>query len=598
MKLMNCKKTRKLLSRYHDGELDAKQSYEVRRHLDFCTQCWAELESLSKLIVMTDEIRQMEIPTDHQQNAINNLASIIADKEQQQFDKHRWSWHKVFSPFALRLSPLTSWAVASVMIAILIVGLLLTTMPKGGAYAEVKEALAQARAARYIHAIGKLSESWVESGKFLISKSKIGDDDNITMDDCEAGKSYRYYKRLNKVFVYDNRLSSDRLTSEYILKEYKALIKGADTWSKTVGEFKGQKVDLYQATRTLEYEENPMQLQCWIDPVNKRILRMEWTVEGSEDEDLNSNWFEIDYPDDIPNPLFEVGVPKDAKFVDFQNSPEAKQLLKDYFQARKKWDNYRLVVLTGEGYGLQVTYHSDKKHRWETYDSFGQTFGRRPISTLQEAEQVMKEYYPRLIAVERNGSVIQYSQVENKLDTFFGSGWDAFRRYAFRNFHFMEGPRTLAEIIGEEERDGEHLIKVLQHRVEIYLTKDKNVEDVVFMSTAFWLNPDKDYLIHRAEGKYYYPFHPRTGKTIATPWETQIERYAQTKNGIWYPAVVVARDQQSAFDTQMVESRFTVLAFETGLELPDSLFPNKKQLKKMLPPNDGRKLLQEIIRQH
>ena len=146
---------------------------------------------------------------------------------------------------------------------------------------------------------------------------------------------------------------------------------------------------------------------------------------------------------------------------------------------------------------------------------------------------------------------------------------------------------------GEEERDGERLIKVLQHRVQTFLTEGGKSAQDVFMSNTFWLNPDKDYFIHRAEGKYYYP-NNKTGKIIEKPWETQIERYAQTKDGIWYPAVFVARDQ---WNGQMTERRFTVLAFETGLKLPDSLFPDKKQFEKTLPPNDGRKLLRELTQQ-
>jgi hypothetical protein len=206
--------------------------------------------------------------------------------------------------------------------------------------------------------------------------------------------------------------------------------------------------------------------------------------------------------------------------------------------------------------------------------------------------------------------VIQYEQVRNELRSFYGSGWDDFRSYAFRNFADFEeskrSPRTLTEIIGKEERDGEHLIKVLQHRVETFLVEaggENNVQDVVFMSNVFWLNPDKDYLIHRAEGKEYNPDF-KTGKMIESPWETQIERYTQTKDGIWYPAVVVAQDQyafpvrmansnQWFFQTQITKRRFTVLAFETGLKLPDSLFPTEKSFKKLLPPNDRRKLIKQ-----
>jgi outer membrane lipoprotein-sorting protein len=255
---------------------------------------------------MTDEILQMEIPKKYQQNAVNHLAAMIADKKKQQFDRLGWTWHKVFSP-------LTSWIIAGATIAILIVNLLMIYMPKDSAYAEVKQALDKARSSRYIHSIGKLGESWVEPGKFSINKSKIGDDDDITM--YEAGKSYRYYKRLNKVFVYDEPSSSIVPTSENLFREFKTSIEKSDSWSKTAIEFRGQKVDLYRATRTIEHEANPMRLQCWIDPVSQRILRIEWTVEGSKDEELNYNWHEFDYPDDIPKTLFEVGVPKDANFL-------------------------------------------------------------------------------------------------------------------------------------------------------------------------------------------------------------------------------------------------------------------------------------------
>jgi len=46
---MNCRKARKLLHRYFDGELAAALSTEVRAHLDSCAGCAAEFQALEAL---------------------------------------------------------------------------------------------------------------------------------------------------------------------------------------------------------------------------------------------------------------------------------------------------------------------------------------------------------------------------------------------------------------------------------------------------------------------------------------------------------------------------------------------------------------------
>ena len=64
---MNYKQTGKVISGYYDEQLDPNQSDEVKRHLDSCHQCRGELNNLSKLTALTDDIRQEDIPVDHQQ---------------------------------------------------------------------------------------------------------------------------------------------------------------------------------------------------------------------------------------------------------------------------------------------------------------------------------------------------------------------------------------------------------------------------------------------------------------------------------------------------------------------------------------------------
>lgn len=59
-------------------------------------------------------------------------------------------------------------------------------------------------------------------------------------------------------------------------------------------------------------------------------------------------------------------------------------------------------------------------------------------------------------------------------------------------------------------------------------------------------------------------------------------------------AMLVHKELFAQIQSEIAQLPISVLAFETGLKLPDSLFPDKKQFKKMLPPNDRRKL----IRQH
>ena len=576
-KRVSCRQVRRRLSTFCDGELEHGDTTVMKHHLESCASCDAVWESFTRLTQVTEEMRHTPIPEQHQHQATRRVAHLMASTRMPRAET-RLSWARRV------LAQPNPWAIAIVGMLLVVVALVLVALQENGAYAEVKLALNNARDSRYIHSIGKLDETWMEQGRRSITDNRL----DIILRDYETAKVYRYDKELKKVYVYGSPTPTTEQASDSLFDQFKRWVETSDHWSKTEGAFKGTPADLYQASRSVALEDNPMQLQCWIDPVRQRVLRVEWNVEGSEDEELNANWREFDYPEQIPQSLYEVGVPPETPFIDFKNSPEADHILEAYAQARNLWNPYRLVVLqenVSEGtQAVQVSYHSGDRHRWENYPVPRSSALPEPVKTLQDAETIMKGYYPYLTSITRNGQVTEYDAARDSLSTHYGSGWDFFRRYALRNFTTSKGsPRHLTEIAGEEQRDGERLIKVQQHYVERYHLNAKT--ETVFISTTFWLNPSKDYLIHRAEGAN----HDATPSGMVThSWQTQVERYAQTPDGIWYPAVVVAHDQEWG-GTEMSEKRFSVLALETDVDFPDSLFPSERAFRASLASGDGRK---------
>jgi hypothetical protein len=61
---MNCEETRRLLSCFHDGELEAAEREQIAAHVEICSNCADELAALAQLDRKSQLLRSLEPPPD------------------------------------------------------------------------------------------------------------------------------------------------------------------------------------------------------------------------------------------------------------------------------------------------------------------------------------------------------------------------------------------------------------------------------------------------------------------------------------------------------------------------------------------------------
>ena len=81
-KKMKCKKIKKLLQLYIDNTLTFGEKQLVEQHLEKCSECRAELKSLSSAIQIIKSLPEVSTPPDFTENLMANI-SQIKDKERE-----------------------------------------------------------------------------------------------------------------------------------------------------------------------------------------------------------------------------------------------------------------------------------------------------------------------------------------------------------------------------------------------------------------------------------------------------------------------------------------------------------------------------------
>ncbi len=73
---MKCRKVRRLLPNYQDGDLSAEQARLVDAHLDDCSDCSSEVAQLTSVVALVESLGEVEPSADFTQNV---LAALMAE---------------------------------------------------------------------------------------------------------------------------------------------------------------------------------------------------------------------------------------------------------------------------------------------------------------------------------------------------------------------------------------------------------------------------------------------------------------------------------------------------------------------------------------
>ncbi|MEA2081430.1 MAG: zf-HC2 domain-containing protein [Elusimicrobiota bacterium] len=93
---MECKKCFSLLCEYKDGELDATAATAVKRHLDGCSACSAELDSMKNIAGIIASVKAPKAPDDFEDHVIGEVMRKRRQKSSFRFLLQD-AWFPVFS---------------------------------------------------------------------------------------------------------------------------------------------------------------------------------------------------------------------------------------------------------------------------------------------------------------------------------------------------------------------------------------------------------------------------------------------------------------------------------------------------------------------
>lgn len=566
-----CHAFQRQLSFYVDGELEASRLEATEAHVQSCTSCKEDLVELEGLTVLTERIRGTQIPDRHRAQAMDRALARATGRSRP--PDARWLWVE-----CLLRHPRLAVAVVGAAAAVLVAATLLLPGTDGALCAQVCETPSHLSKVECYHVVHENGEAWVSLARppRIISRRRSG---TITMTGQSKGVTHRYSPQHNRVFVYTGGCTPR--DPAQLLRLW--LDRVGRDWRQEPSTIRGTQVHVYTGTvRSRWVRREQVRLKLWADPQTGLPLRFEAWRRPAPDADLAlATWADYDYPDGVPGNLSEVGVPQSAEVVDFRTAPDTEHMLRDFARKRQALDNYRAVVLTSWTRNLETTVRRGEFYRFESYYAW---HSEEPIVTADDAERFIAEHYPWSIYSARGRRVVQYNQnSEPKIESRYGClPVSSFVYLLFEGLvddvHLKPRRRTLTKVIGKEEADGETLLKVVQTTPEVV----SDGEPIMHTST-FWLNVGKDYLIHKVV-RHDYLHYTR-----------HIEEYAQTKRGHWYPKTIVERAESVSSgkpgQARTSETRYTVLSLETGLDLPDTLFPTEGSAETLLP-NDGREVIQ------
>ena len=311
----------------------------------------------------------------------------------------------------------------------------------------------------------------------------------------------------------------------------------------------------------------------------------------------------LDYPEQGPEDIYSLGVPKDAQIIDNRPHGNTQNLINEI---QKRFDegfgNYLAIVLdsyvedsnTLEPKKIIVMRQNDKQKRLDEYNVYNYTGSKSNIPTLYS---IVKDTWPELTIQDaldlENDKYAEYQLIYDGNTSFYrranysGEDYtDSLNQDMFQ-MNGIESLMNLAwcnpsglmvtsieyhikpEIIPEDSNHiglvGLRLIKTVNTAIQRL-----PVRTIKESSSVYWFDPKKDYLLIEKviEEKRNEGISQTVQKTIET---------AQTESGKWYPKVIVIESSSPGADGKInhtaIEQRIIV---ETNPVFKEGIFENIK----------------------
>ena len=255
-------------------------------------------------------------------------------------------------------------------------------------------------------------------------------------------------------------------------------------------------------------------MQVWVDAATGLPARAEAPGETGQPERV----YLIDYPETGPADVFDLGVPRVARVQDARPPADLERIVAAYRACRAAFpERYRAVMATDEG----ISYVIEKDGRKERRQSYFPPVGRATPEVLEAWVDLLQE-----------GTV-----PPDEVTVFDGKrtvDWDIDKG---RKVYRRRERGLLAQGLDHQVK-GDSLVDQPMHRIT---SDDPELEGMVGIrieglrdhkgrerGDEFWLNPARDYLVHR----FLWRVKDEDGWHVLE--RIQVLEYARLPSGQWY----------------------------------------------------------------
>jgi hypothetical protein len=550
----------------------------------------------------------------------SKVDEVVLDDTLKAFEKAKSKNSVSHQPNIWRIimkSRITQLAAASVIIIAVIICINQFSGSIDGvsvAFGQIKQAVEKVP---WVHSVNKNSNLSDEGWLSFIQQIEINKKANgkITYEDYGKKIKYVYSPEIETITLSDISQKKFALGTTDLFSFNEAYLdkeqaRGAKLTRKN-GLYNEAPVKILEITRA---ENNwTEEIKIFINTENNLPLAVEVKSGDLNRESSYAGNITFDYPENGPQDIYALDVPRSAKIIDLLPEPDALEVLHTYQEYRNDvpskyatvviFDTEESVRVEKNVFGLATIIYRDGQRQYgQEYKIFGTSdeYADELGDTFESAMNWCKQSnLTKLNVIDLFTGVYHYQTKYNADD----NKWNLQPRedWADHLGNYLEVLRQKGwpDIIPKAKNSPPHQIRIIENNhakkyglicIEL-LRQGANyggrIKAMPPRRELYYLNPQKDYICQRHEHYRRRNAHwqkdkswldgidPNNIRPDATSI-TQVTEYSQTDSGKWYPKVVtrtivgVRKD-----DTHGVFTIIETIYLETAPEFPEGIFEPK-----------------------
>ncbi|MHC4110638.1 MAG: hypothetical protein ACYSUY_06155 [Planctomycetota bacterium] len=550
----------------------------------------------------------------------SKVDEVVLDDTLKAFEKAKSKNSVSHQPNIWRIimkSRITQLAAASVIIIAVIICINQFSGSIDGvsvAFGQIKQAVEKVP---WVHSVNKNSNLSDEGWLSFIQQIEINKKANgkITYEDYGKKIKYVYSPEIETITLSDISQKKFALGTTDLFSFIEAYLdkeqaRGAKLTRKN-GLYNEAPVKILEITRA---ENNwTEEIKIFINTENNLPLAVEVKSGDLNRESSYAGNITFDYPENGPQDIYALDVPRSAKIIDLLPEPDALEVLHTYQEYRNDvpskyatvviFDTEESVRVEKNVFGLATIIYRDGQRQYgQEYKIFGTSdeYADELGDTFESAMNWCKQSnLTKLNVIDLFTGVYHYQTKYNADD----NKWNLQPRedWADHLGNYLEVLRQKGwpDIIPKAKNSPPHQIRIIENNhakkyglicIEL-LRQGANyggrIKAMPPRRELYYLNPQKDYICQRHEHYRRRNAHwqkdkswldgidPNNIRPDATSI-TQVTEYSQTDSGKWYPKVVtrtivgVRKD-----DTHGVFTIIETIYLETAPEFPEGIFEPK-----------------------